>query len=206
MEVAHEDGYKPLPEFQEDTKDPLVELNMTDSTELWLIQWPIGQPPDFAGQEVTLTLNQDRELCSFEGPSGKLYKMVNFSTEEPKATVFHSTSSKSKIVGKISRRVSVVHYPDPSELEKLCSNDKGLVRLSSSKTSSSHRLMTPLQSSQLRNPKSGSSGGGTTSSGRQRSSLPQVEQLLKSSKRGMSAATSSASVDHSPQKKSKSKF
>ena len=35
-----EEAYIPPPEFQEDAKDPLVDLSLTDSTELWLIQWP----------------------------------------------------------------------------------------------------------------------------------------------------------------------
>lgn len=43
MDVAKVAGYKPPPEFQEDARDPLVELNLTDSTELWLIQWPVNQ-------------------------------------------------------------------------------------------------------------------------------------------------------------------
>lgn len=43
MDGAGEEGYKPPTEFREDSKDPLVELNLTDSTELWLIQWPVNQ-------------------------------------------------------------------------------------------------------------------------------------------------------------------
>ena len=43
MDAASEVGYKPPPEFQVDVKDPLIELSLSDSTELWLIQWPINQ-------------------------------------------------------------------------------------------------------------------------------------------------------------------
>ena len=43
MDAASEVGYGPPPEFQEDVKDPLIELSLSDSTELWLIQWPINQ-------------------------------------------------------------------------------------------------------------------------------------------------------------------
>lgn len=42
MDVAKELGYKPPSDFVEDKRDPLVELKLTDSTELWLIQWPIN--------------------------------------------------------------------------------------------------------------------------------------------------------------------
>ncbi|KAK9291766.1 hypothetical protein L1049_019716 [Liquidambar formosana] len=54
MNAADEESYKPPPEFQEDVKEPLVELSLTDSTELWLIQWPINHPPDFDGQELSV--------------------------------------------------------------------------------------------------------------------------------------------------------
>lgn len=35
--------YTPPQEFEEVDKDPLIELNLTDSTELWLVQWPVNQ-------------------------------------------------------------------------------------------------------------------------------------------------------------------
>lgn len=37
------EAYRPPPEFEEDTNDPLIDLNLTDSTELWLLQLPFGQ-------------------------------------------------------------------------------------------------------------------------------------------------------------------
>lgn len=40
---ASDMGYEPSPEFQQNAKDPLVELKLTDSSELWLIQWPLNQ-------------------------------------------------------------------------------------------------------------------------------------------------------------------
>ena len=43
MDDVREANYRPPPEFIEDTKDSLVELSMTDSKELWLIQWPVNQ-------------------------------------------------------------------------------------------------------------------------------------------------------------------
>lgn len=41
--VGEEEGYKPQADFEENAKEPLVDFNMTDSTELWLIQWPKNQ-------------------------------------------------------------------------------------------------------------------------------------------------------------------
>lgn len=42
MDVANDLDYKPPSDFVEDKRDPLVELELTDSTELWLIQWPLN--------------------------------------------------------------------------------------------------------------------------------------------------------------------
>lgn len=35
--------YKPPEGFQEDVKDTLLDIPLTDSKELWLIQWPLNQ-------------------------------------------------------------------------------------------------------------------------------------------------------------------
>lgn len=40
MVAVVEEQYKPDVDFQEDSREPLVDLTLTDSTELWLIQWP----------------------------------------------------------------------------------------------------------------------------------------------------------------------
>lgn len=37
------EGYKPTEEYDEELRDPLVDLSLLDSTELWLIQWPYKQ-------------------------------------------------------------------------------------------------------------------------------------------------------------------
>ncbi|GAB4849987.1 hypothetical protein Ancab_029286 [Ancistrocladus abbreviatus] len=216
MEAANGLRYKPPPEFQEDIRDPLVDLNLKDSTELWLIQWPINQPPDFDGKEVTLQLDQEGELGSFEGPSGKDYKLVSIAAQEPEAAVFHSSLSGSKVVAKVSRRVSIVHYPEPDELEKLYSSNQKQVNLRSSTASlmtSSHRLTTPLHSIQRSNPKSGSSGVTSAFSGRRRSSFSELGKASKrrivddrstqDSERGQGAVTSSRTLEHPPKKKSK---
>ncbi|KAJ8475984.1 hypothetical protein OPV22_019711 [Ensete ventricosum] len=118
--IMQDEGYKPGPDFEEDSRTPLVDISLTDSTELWLIQWPINQlqPADFNGKELTLKLNRDGKLGGFESASGKSYDFVSFAAHEPDATVFVPSVSETKVVGKISRRVCLVHYPEPGELEK----------------------------------------------------------------------------------------
>ncbi|CAI9754383.1 unnamed protein product [Fraxinus pennsylvanica] len=173
MDVSGEARYKPTSEFEEDKKDPLVELNLTDSTELWLIQWPINQAPDFDGQELSLKLHRDGHLGSFDGSSGKSYEVVSFKSQDPEATVFLSSASESKIAGKISRRVSLVHYPEPSELQK--HNSSNLKEMSQS-----------LKREDVLIESSKSTGLSAQDSGR-----------------GNSAVTSTGSLDHSDKRKSK---
>lgn len=43
MDDAVDKSYHPGSEFVEDKREPLIDLEPTDSTELWLIQWPINQ-------------------------------------------------------------------------------------------------------------------------------------------------------------------
>ncbi|XP_068661320.1 mediator-associated protein 2 isoform X2 [Aristolochia californica] len=122
-----EEGYKPPPDFAEETKDPLVEVSLTDSTELWLIQWPYNQlqPDDFQGKELKLKLHHNGKLGTFESASGKSYDLVSFAVQEPEATVFIPSASKSKTVGKISRRVSLIHYPEPADFLEPMSSSHG---------------------------------------------------------------------------------
>ncbi|KAL5710917.1 hypothetical protein ACHQM5_021425 [Ranunculus cassubicifolius] len=104
-------------DFIENDKESLLDID--SNKELWLIQWPSNQIPEFDGQEVTLKLDADGTLGTFTSSSGKAYELVSFASQEPDATVFQSDQSGSKVVGKISRRVSVIHYQEPSELEQL---------------------------------------------------------------------------------------
>ncbi|KAI0524755.1 hypothetical protein KFK09_004140 [Dendrobium nobile] len=112
--------YNPEPDFDEDDRGPVLPISLSDSTELWLIQWPINhlQPADFHGKVLSLKLHRDEKLASFENSSGKSYEVVSFATQVPDATVFLPSSSDSKVVGKISRRVSLVCYPEPGEFDK----------------------------------------------------------------------------------------
>lgn len=155
-------GYEPAVDFQQNAKDPLVDLNLTDSSELWLIQWPLNQAPDFDGKEVTLKLHHDGHLGSFEGSSGKSYDVVSFASQNPDAAVFSSSASITKIVGKIARRVSFVHYPEPDELQEHNPKDlKQMYEKSATLINSSNRFATPSQSSRSKHLHSGS---GLTSS------------------------------------------
>lgn len=110
--------YMPAEEFVEDTNGPLVDISSTDSTELWLIQWPVKElkPSDFHGKELKLRLHRDGKLGSLETSAGKTYDMVSYAAQEPDATVFLPTSSDSKVVGKISRRVCLRRFLEPDEL------------------------------------------------------------------------------------------
>lgn len=172
MDGAGEEGYKPPTEFREDSKDPLVELNLTDSTELWLIQWPVNQPPDFDGQVLSLKLRQDGRLGSFEGSSGKAYDVVSYEAQDPDVMVFLPSPAESKLVGKVSRRVSFVHYPDPNELEKIKASTPGKMHQRSTLTSltnSSRRSAT--SSHRQRNSQSSSGRQPHKHSGKHRSGL-----------------------------------
>nr|GFB66141.1 hypothetical protein [Tanacetum cinerariifolium] len=74
--------------------------------------------PDFDGQELSLDLRNDGgQLGTFQVPSGKSYDVVSLASQEP-ATVFLSSATDSKIVGKITRRVSFVNYLEASEVPK----------------------------------------------------------------------------------------
>ncbi|XP_020581686.1 mediator-associated protein 2 [Phalaenopsis equestris] len=112
--------YKSGPDFDEDNRVPILPISLSHSTELWLIQWPINQlqPSDFHGKELSLKLHRDGKLASFDNSSGKSYEVVSFGAQEPDATVFLPSSSDSKVVGKISRRVCLVRYPEPGEFDK----------------------------------------------------------------------------------------
>ncbi|KAL3528301.1 hypothetical protein ACH5RR_007623 [Cinchona calisaya] len=219
-----ESRYKPPEEeFEEVKKDPLIDLNLTDSNELWLIQWPINQAPDFNGQQVSLKLHHDGHLGSFEGSSGKSYEVVSFKSQEPEATVFLSSASESKIAGKISRRVSLVHYPEPSELKPSGLDIKQMAqRSATSLTNSAHHHTTSKQGTRSRN--KGAVSGYTSSvrttinrsSGlNDLSKTPlkrhveepsrSIDQSLQESGKEHSAVTSSGALEHSKQKKKKIK-
>ncbi|KAI3520637.1 hypothetical protein L1887_10087 [Cichorium endivia] len=179
MGDASQSGFKPPPEFQEDARPPVIEPTATDSTELWLIQWPKDQIPDFDGQQISLKLQNDGQLGTFEASSGKSYDVVSLAAQEPKAMVFLSSATDSKIVGKITRRVSFVRYLEPSEVPK--DDTKKLKELyerssATSLTNSGHQFSTPAKST-----RTGGGRASTHSSGR-KSSLSEEKVRSKDSK------------------------
>ncbi|XP_061352579.1 mediator-associated protein 2 [Gastrolobium bilobum] len=175
------EGYRPPSEFVEDSNEALVDLNLTDSTELWLLKLPFSNDllSDIDGQELSLNLHNDGKLASFEGSSGKVYDFVSFAAQEPDETVFVSSAIEPKIAGKISQRISVVHYPDPKELEKLNStNSRQAHRNSAGVTVTTSSRYFPMQSGNHRSTQS-------SKGSRQKSSLSEVSEpsnIPKSSK------------------------
>ncbi|TVU22513.1 hypothetical protein EJB05_32219 [Eragrostis curvula] len=111
--------YEPGPSFEEVEEEAMFDTSPTASKEFWLIQWPKDKldVADFHGRELSLKLH-DGNLGSLESSSGKSYDLVSFASQQPDATVFLPSGSETKAVGKISRRVCLVRYPGPEELEK----------------------------------------------------------------------------------------
>lgn len=178
-------SYRPPPEFEEDASEQLVDLTLSDSTELFLLQWPLHQHCEINGVEFTLQLSPDGKLGSFIDNTGKAYDLVSSSFKEPDATVILPSESESKIVvGKISRRVSLVHYMMPEEYEKL-SSDKKLMYQKSTGTlisNSSNPFVTPVQSKGQKNSVSWR-GTVSTRSSRHKSTFSGINELSKPSKR-----------------------
>ncbi|KAK6145981.1 hypothetical protein DH2020_019850 [Rehmannia glutinosa] len=197
MDLSVETSYQPPVGFVEDKKDPLTDLNLTDSTELWLIQWPINQPPDFDGQQVSLNLHGDGHIGTLEGSSA----------------------------GKISRRISLIHYPEPSEFQRRNNLNLSQSQRSSAATStmSGRRHATPSRGIRPKN--SQAMSGYSTPSSRNKSSISGFGEPSKPPKRkrvdvhqnksinhsaqdsgkGNSAVTSTGSLGHFQERKSKKK-
>ncbi|KAE8039235.1 hypothetical protein FH972_011664 [Carpinus fangiana] len=183
MDSDDEQGYKPLPEFQLEAKEPLIDLSSTDSTELWLIRLPPSKPlPGVDGQEMSLQLHQDGQSGSFDNSSGKVCDL-SFVAQESNATVFLNSASDSKIVGKISRLVNLIYHPEPDEIQK--PNPINLRHFQKSRglslTNSSRQLST--QSSMLRGSQLTSGHPASPHISRQRSSLSDVGEPSKTPKR-----------------------
>ncbi|CAD6232186.1 unnamed protein product [Miscanthus lutarioriparius] len=148
--------YEPGPAFEEVKEEAMLDISPTDSTEFWLIQWPKDQLDvlDFHGKELSLKLNSDGNLGSLESSSGKSYELVSFAAQKPDATVFLPSGSETKPVGKISRRVSLVHYPKPEELAK---PSFGSLTPSSKKSAGSKKTMSRFISASKNRSSQGSS-------------------------------------------------
>ncbi|KAL5150455.1 Mediator-associated protein 2 [Glycine soja] len=207
VDLEGKEGYRPSTEYVEDSNETLI--NLTDSTELLFLKLPSSNDflSDIHGQKLFLTLHNDGKLASFKDSSGKVYDFVSYSAQEPDETVF--VSSTEPKIGKISRRVSTVHYSDPKELEKLNStNAKHAHGNSSGVTGTTSSRYFPMQSS----------GAASSKGSRQRSSLTEASEPSSISKRrhasksksnlseashGHSTGISSMSPDHSHEGKAK---
>ncbi|KAK9061279.1 hypothetical protein SSX86_018459 [Deinandra increscens subsp. villosa] len=178
---------KDAPEFWISRQDYLEEgvsclskfdPSLTDSTELWLLQWPKDQVPDFEGKQLSLDFIVMMGSCALLKPRlvRKSFDVVSFAAREPKSTVFLSSAADSKILGKITRRVSFVHYLDPIEVPK--EDTKRLKQLyerssTTSLTKSAYNFATPTKSTRP----GPSSGRASTHSSDRRSSLSEEKVL-----------------------------
>lgn len=126
MEAQDADGkeasgevYNPGTDFEKDTKASHVSIPVSDSTELWLVQCPIGQvKPEMFNGKISVNFDSKEKLGSIADPSGKSFELVSFASKEPDATLFMPFDSESKVVGKTLRRVCLVRCPEPSDFEK----------------------------------------------------------------------------------------
>ncbi|WJX86137.1 hypothetical protein P8452_68489 [Trifolium repens] len=212
MSIDDSKSYKPGEKFVKDAKESLLDLNLTENTELWLLNLPLSDDvlADINGQELSLKLHKNGALDSFEGASGKTYDFVSHASMEPEETVFISSATESKIAGKISRRVSVVHYPDPKELEKISSADAKRVYNNMARTTSYFAMKSGLVNSRA----------SASKSSRLKSSLSELPEQSNTSKgnrdvnksnkgsarevsRGHSSGVSAVSSEHSHGGKSK---
>ncbi|XP_004499521.1 mediator-associated protein 2-like [Cicer arietinum] len=205
MSNIDSDRYKPHVEFVEEAKEALIDLNLTESTELWLLKLPISNDllTDIDGQELSLKLHNEGNLGTFKGASGKAYDFVSFASQEPDETVFVSSATEQKIAGKITRRVSVVHYPDPKELE--------------AKQARRNSAAAATNTSQIQSDFRGSSRASASKSSRMKSSVSELSNTPKrrpyknrsngrpadESSHGHSTGVSAMSSDHSSGGKSK---
>lgn len=55
------EGYKPQAKFEEDRREFLTDISLTDSEELWLIQWPANEV-----RYYKLILKNVTATCSLE--------------------------------------------------------------------------------------------------------------------------------------------
>ncbi|CAJ1938450.1 unnamed protein product [Sphenostylis stenocarpa] len=150
MDLEGAEGYRPSAEYVEDSNEALI--NLTDSTELLFLKLPSSNELD-DGRAVFVPLSylmcpalRVHQWLNFHVMlTGKVYDFVSYSAQEPDETVFISSTEPK--IGKISMRVSTVHYPDPKEFEKLNStNARHANRNSSGVTGTTSSRYFPMQS------------------------------------------------------------
>ncbi|CAN6470555.1 unnamed protein product [Victoria cruziana] len=182
---APPEGYEPPPEFKQMDEDPLFEISMTDSTELWLIQLPPNQfkPADFDGKEVKLKLHREGQLGSLVNASGKSFDIVSNGLHQSNATVFVAGSSGTRAVGKISRRISLVSFDaDTQSHGKKRGGRSSLTNWSSSVLPGSSSRTVSHGNTSLTSSKQRSSQGisGTSFEGGEASQLPKQRRVDRS--------------------------
>ncbi|KAF8058374.1 hypothetical protein N665_1247s0004 [Sinapis alba] len=195
--------YKPSEDFEVNNLQPLVDFDATGSKELWLIQCPLSHFPEIEGKELKVKLDEDGVLGRFEDSSGKEVNLISFASQEGDATVIIPSENESKIVGKISRRVSLVRFPEPEELLKTFKTQQKLV---GAVTSSSLRNSNPALSSRRKSGQSSLRHPASTRSSREKSLFSGfTETPTKSSKRKHSEPSSSKHASGSSELVGKSK-
>ncbi|XP_076923449.1 uncharacterized protein LOC143585574 [Bidens hawaiensis] len=194
VEFIHKAADRFVMELEEDLMDPIIELDSdSDEEEMWMV-------PDLDGQEFTMdTRDVDGHLCSVNDSSGKSYDIVSSTAQEPKIRVILNSSGHSKIRRKIERRVSFVHYMEPSEVPK---DDikklKQLYERSSGTSLTNSSFATPSKSIRPGH----SSGRASTHSSGRKSSLSEEKVRPEPSR---SSPNSGHSSGHSEEKRAKKK-
>ncbi|KAJ4887651.1 Mediator-associated protein 2 [Raphanus sativus] len=189
--------YKPSEEFVVNSLQPLVDFDVTGTQELWLIQCPMSHIPEIEGKELKVNLGEDGVLGRFEDSSGKEVELVSFASQEGDATVIIPSENESKIVGKISRRVSLVRFPEPEELLQTFKTQQKSVKaaLGSSLKNSSLAMSSRRKSGQ----------SSLRHSSREKSLFTGFTETPKSSKRKHSEPSSSKRASGSSDQSGKSK-
>ncbi|CAI9114786.1 OLC1v1015588C1 [Oldenlandia corymbosa var. corymbosa] len=197
---------KPKEEFLEFNRD--FDVDITGDKELWLIHWPLHSTPEIDGQAISLKVNNDGLLGTVENSTGKRYELVSYKSQTPEATVFLPSSSGSKIVGKISREVSVVHYPDPNEISERTVIKRMAERSAASTlTNSANRYSTPTQGTRSRSSRPSTSSMRSSrdraEASRRHEPVRSIDLSTQDSGKEHSAVTSTGSLEQSQEGKSK---
>ncbi|AED97938.1 mediator-associated protein [Arabidopsis thaliana] len=188
--------------------EQLDDTDLTRSDEFWLIQAPLGQFPEI--EENTLKIEPDKDglFGEFKDSNagslhlclGAKYDLASFHSQDAGAELI-IPSEESMIVGKITRRVALVRYPEPNELlQKMKARTQQ--KLVGSVTNSSKKSSNLTQSSRH---KSG------TRSSREKSMFSGFTETPKSPKRKNSESSSgkhrssTSTVSGSSERSAKSK-
>ncbi|CAH8343810.1 unnamed protein product [Eruca vesicaria subsp. sativa] len=185
------DCYKPSEDFEVNNLQSLVDFDVTDSKELWLMQCPLSHFPDIEGKELKVKLDKDGVFGGFEDLSGKEIELVSFASQDADATVILPSQQESKIVGEISRRVSLVRFPEPKELLETMKVKTQQKLVGGAVASSSVKNSNPALSSRRKSVQSALRHSVSTRSSRDKSLFSTLTETPMSSKRKHSEPSSS---------------